>query len=135
MPKKLNKITEQRIEQLLTQGKEIGPKLIRGATEDAYQTPFRLLGKFGKKKAGRYRPLSIAVTNGKYHGCFKVYEDGTRPLIEKSEKCYLSTNDPFWKKLKDVPFKVEKKNLKKKLNKRRTKTMEYRKKTCEQEIH
>ena len=54
-----------------------------------------------------YKPLSIAVTNGKYHRCFKVYEDRTRPLIEKGEKCYLSTNDPFWKKLKDVDFMVE----------------------------
>ena len=59
-----------------------------------------------------YRPSSIAVTNGKYHGCFKVYEDGTRPLIEKGKKCYLSTNDPFWKKLKDVDFKVEKRSQK-----------------------
>ena len=25
------------------------PKILRGAIEDVYQTPFRLLGKFGKE--------------------------------------------------------------------------------------
>ena len=49
LSKELKKITEQRVEQLLTQGKEITPKLIRGAIEDAFQTPFRLRRKFGKK--------------------------------------------------------------------------------------
>ena len=54
MSKELNKITEQRVQQLLNQDEQtlqnVGPKLIRGAIEDVYQTPFRLLGKFGKKK-------------------------------------------------------------------------------------
>ena len=49
-----NKITEQRVQQIINQGgqklEEIGPKLIKGAIEDAYQTPFKLLGNFGKKK-------------------------------------------------------------------------------------
>ena len=49
----LNKILEQRTNQIITQGgaelRQIGPKLLRGAIEDAYKTPFRLLGDFGKK--------------------------------------------------------------------------------------
>ena len=54
-----------------------------------------------------YKPLSTAVKIGKYHACFNVYKDGTRPLIKHCEKCYLTTNDPFWKLIKDVDFKVE----------------------------
>ena len=54
LSKELNKITEQRVQQLLDQGeqksKTVGPKLIKVAIEDVYQTPFKLLGKFGKKK-------------------------------------------------------------------------------------
>ena len=50
----VNKILEQRINQIIKQGctelRQIGPKLLRGAIEDAYQTPFRLLGNFGKKR-------------------------------------------------------------------------------------
>ena len=50
----LNKILEQRIRQIITQGgaelRQIGPKLLRGAIEDAYQTPFHYLGNFDKKK-------------------------------------------------------------------------------------
>ena len=52
--KELNKITEQRVQQLLDQDeqklKTVGPKHIKGAIEDTYQTPFKLLGKFSKKK-------------------------------------------------------------------------------------
>ena len=59
------------------------------------------------KNISEYKPLSIAVKNGKYHGCFNVYEDRTEPLIKKGEKCYLTANDPFWKNIKDVDFKVE----------------------------
>ena len=43
----LNKILEQRINQIIRQGgaelRQIGPKLLRGAIENTYQTPFRLL--------------------------------------------------------------------------------------------
>ena len=49
-----NKILEQRTNQIIWQGgaelRQIGPKLLREAMEDAYQTPFRLLGNFSKKK-------------------------------------------------------------------------------------
>ena len=51
--------------------------------------------------------LNKAVKNGKYHACFNVYEDGTRPLIKKGEKFYLTTNGPFWKNIRGVGFKVE----------------------------
>ena len=50
-----------------------------------------------------FKPLSVAVNNGQYHGCFKVYKNGMRPFIEKGDNlhptndnwCYLSTDDPF----------------------------------------
>ena len=64
-----------------------------------------------------FQPISTAVHNGKYHGCFMVYENGTRPMIEKGDNChhatekgdncYLATNDPFWKHSKDVDFKIQ----------------------------
>ena len=50
----VNKIAEQRINQIINQGgKEIErvlPNILRGAIEDVYQTPFRLLEDFGKKQ-------------------------------------------------------------------------------------
>ena len=50
----LNDILQQRILQVITEGgaqlKQVGPQLLKGAIEDAYQTPFRMLGKFGKSK-------------------------------------------------------------------------------------
>ena len=54
-------------------------------------------------------PLSIAVPHGNYHGCFNVYENGIRLLInhDAGEECPLSTNDPFWKRTKDVDFKIQ----------------------------
>ena len=45
----INKITSQ-------DGKEIEhvlPKVLRGSMEDVYQTPFRLLGNFGKKQLNK----------------------------------------------------------------------------------
>ena len=46
----VHNVAEQRIRQVLDQDSEkiekIAPKIIRGAIEDVYQTPFRLLGKF-----------------------------------------------------------------------------------------
>ena len=51
--KDINKFAEQRINQIISQsGKELGrvvPKLLCGAIEDVYQTPFRMLGNLGKK--------------------------------------------------------------------------------------
>ena len=49
----INDIAEQRINQIISQvGKEVErvlPKLLRGAIEDVYQTPFRVIGNFGKQ--------------------------------------------------------------------------------------
>ena len=51
--KDINKFTEQRINQIISQsGKELErvvPKILCGAIEDVYQTPFRILGNLGKK--------------------------------------------------------------------------------------
>ena len=48
-----NDVLQQRIHQAITEGgaelKEVGPQLLKGAIEDDYKTPFRLLGNFGKK--------------------------------------------------------------------------------------
>ena len=53
----INSITEQRINQIISQaGKEVErvvPKILRGAIEDVYQTPFRLLGNFGKQQLNK----------------------------------------------------------------------------------
>ena len=55
----IDKITKQRINQIISEGgKEVErvlPKTLRGATEDVYQTPFRLLGNFGKKQMNRIK--------------------------------------------------------------------------------
>ena len=50
----INNITQQYINQAIAEGgKELERvllKILRGAIEDVYQTPFRLLGNFGKKQ-------------------------------------------------------------------------------------
>ena len=55
----IDKITKQRINQIISEGgKEVErvlPKTLRGATEDVYQTPFRLLGNFGKKQLNKIK--------------------------------------------------------------------------------
>ena len=49
----INKIAKERIDQIVgSDGAEIervAPKIIKGAIEEVYKTPFRLLGNFGKK--------------------------------------------------------------------------------------
>ena len=49
----IKKIAQQRIDQAIRTGgaeiERIAPKIIRGAIEDVYKTPFRLLGNLGKK--------------------------------------------------------------------------------------
>ena len=49
-----NKTAQQRIDQAIKTGgaeiERIAPKIIRGAIEDVYKTPFRLLGNFRKKQ-------------------------------------------------------------------------------------
>ena len=55
----INNITQQRINQVIGQGgkeaERILPKTLRGSTEDLYQTPFRLLGKFGKQQVNKLK--------------------------------------------------------------------------------
>ena len=55
----INNIAKQRIDQIISQGgKEIEPvlpKVLRGAIEDVYQTPFRLLGNFGKQQLNKLK--------------------------------------------------------------------------------
>ena len=50
--KDINHTAEQRLNQLISQGGEkverVLANVLRGAIEDIYQTPFRLLGNFGK---------------------------------------------------------------------------------------
>ena len=53
----INSITERRINQIISQGgkevERVVPKILRGAIEDVYQTPFRLLGNFGKQQLNK----------------------------------------------------------------------------------
>ena len=56
-----NSITEQRINQIISQGgkevEQVIPRILRGAIEDVYQTPFRLLGNFGKQQLNKTKIL------------------------------------------------------------------------------
>ena len=50
----INKIAKQRIDQVIRNGgaelERVAPKIIRGAIEEVYKTPFRLLGNLDKKQ-------------------------------------------------------------------------------------
>ena len=50
----INKIAQERIDQVVQSGgaeiERIAPKIIKGAIEEVYKTPFRLLGDLGKKQ-------------------------------------------------------------------------------------
>ena len=52
--REINKIAQQRIDQVVRSGGAetecVAPKIIRGAIEEVYKTPFRLLGNIGKKQ-------------------------------------------------------------------------------------
>ena len=52
--KKINKITKQRINELISEGERdvkcFQSKIIRDTTEHIYQAPLRLLGKFGEEQ-------------------------------------------------------------------------------------
>ena len=68
----LNDVLQQRIHQVITEGgaqlREVGPQLLKGAVEDAYKTPFRLLGNFGKSKlAEAKRQLNRELDKLKKH--------------------------------------------------------------------
>lgn len=57
--KETNDVAQQRTNQIISQrGKEVErvlPKFLRGAIEDVYQTPFRLLGIFGKQQLNKLK--------------------------------------------------------------------------------
>ena len=50
----INKIAQDRIDQIVRSGgaeiERVTPKIIKGAIEEVYKTPFRLLGDLGKKQ-------------------------------------------------------------------------------------
>ena len=50
----INKIAQDRIDQIVRSGgaeiERVAPKIIKGAIEEVYKTPFRLLGDLGKKQ-------------------------------------------------------------------------------------
>ena len=50
----IDKIAQDRINQIIRSGgaeiERVLPKVLRGAIEDVYQTPFRLFGNFGKQQ-------------------------------------------------------------------------------------
>ena len=54
MTGKINKIAQQRIDQVIRSGgaeiERVARKIIRGAIEEVYKTPFRRLGHLGKKQ-------------------------------------------------------------------------------------
>ena len=51
----INKIAKDRIDQIVRTGgaeiERIAPKIIKGAIEEVYKTPFRLLGNLGKNSS------------------------------------------------------------------------------------
>ena len=64
-----------------------------------------------------YKPVSKCCKNGIYHGCWSIYEDGTRMLVSKNASCTYATDDPFWKEPKDVDFRIKTRAQKRKMNK------------------
>ena len=55
----MNKVAEQSINQIISKGgaeiERVLPKILKGAIEDVYQTPFRLLGNVGKQQLNKLR--------------------------------------------------------------------------------
>ena len=53
------KVAEQRINHIISKGgaevERVFLKILRGAIEDVYQTPFRLLGNFGKQQLNKLK--------------------------------------------------------------------------------
>ena len=51
---KIDNIMQSRVNQVIKSGgteiERVLPKILRGAIEDVYKTPFRLIGKFGKQQ-------------------------------------------------------------------------------------
>ena len=52
-------MAKQRIDQIIPQGgnkiERVLPKILRRAIEDVYETPFRLLGNFGKQQLNKLK--------------------------------------------------------------------------------
>ena len=57
--KKLDRIAQRRIRQVVREGgqeiERIVPKIIRGGIEDFYKTPFKLLGRIGRRKLAQLK--------------------------------------------------------------------------------
>ena len=55
----INAVATDRINQIITQGgkemERVLPKILRGAIKGVYQTPFRLLGHFGKQQFNKIK--------------------------------------------------------------------------------
>ena len=55
----IDRTAKERINQVTSQGRKeierVLPKILRGAIEDVYQTPFRLLRNFGKQQFNKIR--------------------------------------------------------------------------------
>ena len=113
----VDRLAQRRIQQKIDQRgykvEKIGPKMIRGAIEDVYKTPFRLLGNLGKKNLHSLnenltRELILLKDMSSYlalyHGCDTVHEDSTRVLIDwkSGEECIFPTDYPFWERPEDV---------------------------------
>ena len=71
--RKINKITKQRINELISEGERdvkcFQSKIIRDTTEHIYQTPLRLLGKFGEEQFKKKQRDTLGETledNKKY---------------------------------------------------------------------
>ena len=80
--------------------------------------PSHVQKNFSKKMTETiYKPVSKICKNGKYHGCWSIYEDGKRMIIGKNMLCRYPTDNPFWKKPKDVDFKIKTRAQKRKMRK------------------
>ena len=54
-----------------------------------------------------YKPVSKRCENGKYHGCWSIYEDSTRKLITKNVRCIYASDDHFGKSQKTLTLKLK----------------------------
>ena len=108
--REVDKIAEARIKQAINKGgqqiQKIAPNIIRGAIEDVYKTPFRLLGNSKKHFASEKEALEDiktkmnegSITDKIYQGCATRYKNGKRKLIdfEKDKKFLMPSSYPFW---------------------------------------
>ena len=122
-PPKIDKITEAKIRQVINdrrqQIQKIVSQIIRGAIEDVYKTPFRLLGKLGKQTFSQLkRKLSKIfweMTDGKitdkiYHSCVwrkkinllwkgrTLFMTNIKSILERTKRPLLHLNKEINKK-------------------------------------